>query len=275
LRPADLDEGDEMLVALRRALVTQDSWTAVGAIPLNFPTYHPQGMVRIGEFIFLSSVRVPGNPGEREGVGYLFKIDLAGELADRTELGDGVRYHPGGIDFDGRSIWVPVAEYSPDSSSEIVRVDPDSLAVEPAFSVADHIGALAFDRRAGVLHGFTWAARGKYAWTPSGDVLAGPVRLDRSDSAFAAAYQDCQYVGSGLALCGGTTRIDGVYAGSLDLVDLANDRVERQLAVDLRPPGSERPMTHNPLFGELRSGAVRFYFAPEDDRTKVYRYDSA
>jgi len=24
-------------------------------------------------------------------------------------------YHPGGIDFDGVNIWVPVAEYRPDS----------------------------------------------------------------------------------------------------------------------------------------------------------------
>ena len=31
-------------------------------------------------------------------------------------------YHPGGIDYDGRHIWVPVAEYRPNSRSIIYRV---------------------------------------------------------------------------------------------------------------------------------------------------------
>ena len=33
-------------------------WTPVAAIPINFNTYHPQGMVKIGDTFFLSAVPV-------------------------------------------------------------------------------------------------------------------------------------------------------------------------------------------------------------------------
>ena len=39
------------------------------------------------------------------------------------KLGEGTIYHPGGIDFDGKFIWVPVAEYRPNSRSIIYRAD--------------------------------------------------------------------------------------------------------------------------------------------------------
>ena len=47
-------------------------------------------------------------------------------LADLT-LGEGTIYHPGGIDYDGTYIWVPVAEYRPNSRSIVYRVDPDTM----------------------------------------------------------------------------------------------------------------------------------------------------
>ena len=34
-------------------------------------------------------------------------------------------YHPGGIDYDGRHIWVSVAEYRPNSRSIVYRIDPE------------------------------------------------------------------------------------------------------------------------------------------------------
>ena len=33
-------------------------------------------------------------------------------------------------------------------------------------------------------------------------------------------------------------------------------------------------MTHNPMFFERLNGVIRFYFAPENDRTTIYMYDS-
>ena len=34
-------------------------------------------------------------------------------------------------------------------------------------------------------------------------------------------------------------------------------------------------MTPNPMFFERLNGSVRFYFAPEDDRTTIYMFDAA
>ena len=82
-------------------------------------------MVKIGDALYLSSVEIR-KPTTRypqlqdgydrdtgEGVGHLFKLDLKGNLLAQMTLGEGTVYHPGGIDFDGKSIWVPVAEYRP------------------------------------------------------------------------------------------------------------------------------------------------------------------
>ena len=95
------------------------------------PIKDGRGRVRIGDTLFVSSVEVK-IPTKRygalvdghdrdagEGVGHLFKVDLRtgheGTLLASTTLGEGTMYHPGGIDFDGTSLWVPVAEYRPDS----------------------------------------------------------------------------------------------------------------------------------------------------------------
>jgi hypothetical protein len=40
------------------ALSRDSAWKQVAAIPVAFPTYHPQGMVKIGDTLFVSSVEV-------------------------------------------------------------------------------------------------------------------------------------------------------------------------------------------------------------------------
>ncbi len=284
-------ENGATLAALRDALASHFAWTPAGKIQLKFPTYHPQGMVKIGQFIYLSSVTRPAeSPGmephdrpefdrARDRAGYLFKADLDGNLFAQTELGDGSRYHPGGIDFDGRWIWVPVAENLPDSSSIIFRVNPETLSAQAAFRVPDHIGDLTYNRSDDTLHGFSWGARRHHTWKIVDGAIASPLvapaELDRPAFMLEAEYQDCHYVGSSFALCSSSTHFDTSYLGSLDLVNLDNDSVVQQLIVHLRPEGSDRPMTHNPMFFERLNGVVRFYFAPEDDRTTIYMFDAA
>src|SRR5580765_6931964 len=90
--------GDRVL-----SLTRTSSWTLVGSVPIAFRTFHPQGMVKIGETFFVSSVEVAARDAGR-GVGHLFKIDKAGALIADLRLGDGAIYHPGGIDYDGRDI---------------------------------------------------------------------------------------------------------------------------------------------------------------------------
>src|SRR5580765_2375624 len=135
-------------------LTRSSSWTLVASVPMAFKTFHPQGMVKIGETLFVSAVEVriapqrfaqPVGGYDRDpgsGVGHLFKIDMRGNLLADLTLGEGTMYHPGGIDYDGRDIWVPVSEYRPGSRAIIYRVAPDTMKATEVFRFADHIGGI-------------------------------------------------------------------------------------------------------------------------------------
>lgn len=70
-----------------KSLNKSTKWKLVDSIKLNFRTYHPQGMVKIGKYFYLSSVeiivkpekfKIPQNgydstPGK--GIGHLFKFN--------------------------------------------------------------------------------------------------------------------------------------------------------------------------------------------------------
>lgn len=282
--------GGPTSAALFRALSENTAWEPVGEIKLQFRTYHPQGMMKIGDTFFISSVHSfaidHGDNGSRkqnqkwgdEGEGYLFKADLSGRLIEVTRLCEGPIYHPGGIDFDGNWIWVPVAEYRPDSSSIIFRVDPETLEAGAVFRVDDHVGDLSYSRSDNKLYGFSWGSRRLYAWQiENGSVLSpmGQVaEIDRPRTVRDVEFQDCHYVDSSHVLCSSTTHFKQSYFGSLDLVDLQNGKVVHQLLVHLAPKDSDRPMTHNPMCFERIDDRLRFYFAPEDDQTTIYVFDA-
>src|SRR5262249_26241211 len=130
---------DSALAERIMQLTRGSQWRAVATLPLNFPTHHPQGMVRVGDRFFVTSVEIieatQRYDAPRDGLarsagrgrGHLFEIDLQGNLKRQIVLGEGDVYHPGGIDYDGRYVWVPVAEYRPNSHAIVYRVDPASL----------------------------------------------------------------------------------------------------------------------------------------------------
>ena len=90
---------------------------------------------------------------------------LEGKLVADLKLGDGAIYHPGGIDYDGKDIWVPVAEYRPNSRSIIYRVDPATMKPTEMFRFADHIGGIVRNTDDNTLHGVSWGSRRFYRWT--------------------------------------------------------------------------------------------------------------
>src|SRR5262245_31555356 len=107
----------ESVLAERIMQLTRGStWRPVATLPLNFPTHHPQGMVRVGDRFYVTSVEIIEGtqryPSLRDGLdrsagrgrGHLFEIDLQGNLQRQITLGEGDVYHPGGIDYDGRNI---------------------------------------------------------------------------------------------------------------------------------------------------------------------------
>ena len=146
-------------------------WNQVDKLHLNFQTYHTEGLAITDKHIFLSAVQIieptqkypsPVNGYDRtpgKGVGHLFVMDRQGNLQKDITLGEGDMYHPGGIDYDGKNVWVPVAEYRPDSASIIYKVDATSLKVSEQFRVQDHIGGIVKDAATGDLVGNTWGSR--------------------------------------------------------------------------------------------------------------------
>ena len=287
-----------LTVAERVQRLTRESpWKLVSSVPIKFKTHHPQGMVKIGGTLFVSAVEItvrttrfpqPVDGFDRDagkGAGHLFKLDLAGNLIADLRLGEGAVYHPGGIDFDGRHIWVPVAEYRPNSRSIVYRVDPESMTASEVFRFADHIGGIVHNTDDRTLHGVSWGSRRFYRWTlgPAGAVTnAGlsPERLRRLNPSHYVDYQDCKYAGARRMLCTGVAELGPrpdaapIRLGGIDLVNLADDRPLFQVPVPLWTARG-LSMTQNPVWMEAAGDGLRGYFMPEDDSSTLYVYEVA
>jgi len=278
-----------------KKLGRDSSWKPVTAIAVGFPTHHPQGMVKIGDTFFVSSVDVavptrrfpaPMNGYDRDagqGTAHLFKIDRAGQLIRDLPLGEGTVYHPGGIDFDGVNIWVPVSEYRPDSRSIVYRVDPERMVATEVLRFADHIGAVVHDTDDHTLVGVSWGSRRFYRWTLGKDLkptnaTVPPDQLRALNPSHYVDYQDCKYVGGHRMLCTGVTELrqrpeaPPFRLGGMDLVDLRDGRPLHQVPVLLWTAGG-LDMTHNPVWIEATDRGLRGYFMPEDDTSTIYVYD--
>jgi hypothetical protein len=276
-------------------LTRESSWKLVESVPIRFTTHHPQGLVKIGDTLFLSSVEVKvrtrrfprpvdgydRDPGE--GVGHLFKIDMAGSLLADLRIGEGAVYHPGGIDYDGTNIWVPVAEYRPNSRTIVYRVDPATMKATESFRFADHIGAIVRNADENTLHGVSWGSRRFYRWTLDArgrvsDAKTPPERLRTLNPSHYLDYQDCKYAGRGHMLCTGVAEMRQTpdaapfRLGGIDLVSLADGRPVHQVPVLLWTAGG-LDMTHNAVWIESTAAGLRAYFLPEDDTSTLYIYE--
>ena len=280
--------GDRVLTITR-----ETQWTLVSSVAIRFRTFHPQGMVKIGETLFVSSVQVtvptkrfpaPVGGMDRdtgEGIGHLFKIDMNGNLLEDVRVGEGAIYHPGGIDYDGSSLWVPVAEYRPNSRAIIYRVDPQSMNAVEAFRIDDHIGAVAYDTDDNTLHGASWGSRRFYRWRIDRRYTRTSPRQERPalNSSHYVDYQDCKYAGRHRMLCTGVTEMRTPAAtvpfrlGGLDLIDLRDGRPLHQTPVLLWTTTGFN-MTHNPAWLEPTANGIRAYFMPEDDASTLYVYET-
>lgn len=265
------------------ALTRESPWKLVSSVQVAFPTHHPQGMVKIGEAFVVSSVEVRDRAAG-QGVGHLFKITSSGTLAAHLTLGEGAIYHPGGIDYDGASIWVPVADYRPDSRSIVYKVDPQSMKATEVFRFVDHIGAIVHNTDDHTLHGVSWGSRRFYRCTLDGDgrvtnANVPPERLRTLNASHYVDYQDCKYVGGRRMLCTGVTELRRTGAepfrlGGIDLVNLGDGRPIHQVPVLLWTTGG-LDMTHNPVWLEATATGVRGYFMPEDHESRIYVYETA
>lgn len=260
------------------------------SIPLQTMVYHPQGIEKVNEHFFVSAVEVIESPqrstspvtareldrAQGKGRGHLFKFDESGKLIDQIILGEGPIYHPGGLGYDGKDLWVPVAEYRPDSHTIVYRVDPVDLGAREAFRVDDHIGALVFNRTEQLVHGASWASRQFYTWTPSGDLVEHSVNGNGY-----VDYQDCQFVRPKHMLCSGMAMYSppghAQFAlGGIDLIRITDYLPIHQTPVTIYPEdNAEVVMARNAMYAELNLGVLTFYFLPEGSQTPPTRSDEA
>ena len=270
-------------------------WKQVDKLKLNFPTYHTEGLAITADHLFLSAVQIleptqkypspvggyDRTPGK--GIGHLFVMDRQGHLQKDITLGEGDMYHPGGISYDGANVWVPVAQYRPNSSAIIYRVDARSLAVSKQFEVNDHIGGIVLDQTTGHLVGNNWGSRRFYDWT-----LQGRQVHTWENNSFFTDYQDCQYVPSAKMICGGITNLpqtpgaggsNATYElGGVTMIDLRTHDILREVPFQQWSTAGH-VMTRNPVKLAATGNQLTLWAAPdngdEGNGTELFTYQAA
>lgn len=267
--------GDAALVQAVSKVTRSTPWNLVERIRLGFDTYHPQGFARVGDRLFMSSVEVIEAPvrypqpvdgydrSPGRGRGHVFVMDLKGNLLRDIVVGEGHMYHPGGIDSDGKSLWVPVAEYRPYSHAIVYRIDLATLAVREEFRVADHVGGVVAEPGAGRVYGVTWGSREFYSWTGSGKELS-----HTANQSHFVDYQDCAYAARRMMLCTGVTNYStgpgtSLELGGIALLDVRSNDIRHEVPVQVRSTAGH-VATRNPVHLEASGGVLRMFAAPDD-----------
>jgi len=217
-----------------------------------------------------------------KGIGHLFVMDRAGHLQKDITLGEGDMYHPGGIDFDGTNVWIPVAQYRPDSSAIIYRVDATTLDVHKQFEVKDHFGGIVIDKQTGHLVGNTWGSRRFAEWDLQGKQLS-----TWQNPNYFIDYQDCQYVPNSRMLCSGITNLPQTPAaggtgaiyelGGMAMIDLKSHSVIRDVPFQQWSTAGH-VATRNPFKMTADGGHLTMKVAPdngeEGNGTEILTYEA-
>ncbi|MGE6488639.1 DUF6454 family protein [Paenisporosarcina sp. NPDC076898] len=287
--PESLDFGKEskQLVGEFQQLTRNNKWEEKEKVDLQFNTFHPQGMTKIGELYYMSSVEIiekpvkydqPHNGYDRtpgKGIGHLFVFNKDGKLLKDIKLGEGNMYHPGGIAYDGKSIWVSVAEYRPNSKSIIYKVNPKEMNSQEMFRTNDHIGGILRDGKQGNLKAVSWGSRTFYEFNEKGKIL----RKSNNPSHF-IDYQDCENAGKDNMICSGITELPQQGSstakyelGGLALLDMKTMDTIHELPITLYSPHGH-VVTRNPVFLENTKQGLKMYAVPDDDQSSLLVYET-
>lgn len=279
----------QTLIEQFQNLTRSTKWEQKDKIKLQFNNHHSQGMVRIENLFYMSSVEMIEYPSKCDqpqhgydrtpgkGIGHLFVFDNQGMLVNDLLLGEGSIYHPGGIDFDGTHIWVPIAEYRPNSQSIVYKVDPTTMEAEESFRVHDHIGGLVRDGHNGNLIGNSWGSRRFYEWNHNGEQL-----LMKENSSHYVDYQDGQYVGEEKMILSGISDLtistglnsQSFELGGLALIDMKTLETIHEVPItEFSPQG--HVITRNPVFVENAGQELRLYAVPDDDQGSMLVYETS
>ncbi len=222
--------------------------TLLRSVTLQGVLDHPQGLTASadGASWFVTSVL----RAEKQGLLVAFRAS-DGAVAQRVEVQDGPRYHPGGLGRLGDTLWLPVAEYRRASTSVIQARDTATLALRSSFPVPDHIGAVAVSP--GALVGCNWDARKFYEWTFAG----ASTQVVEHDGA--ARYQDLQWTDDGL-LAGGLLGDQGV----VDLLEWPSLDLKERIVVGRTDRGTVLTAEGMAIAGR------ELLLLPEDDPSRVF-----
>jgi hypothetical protein len=280
---------DSPLAAGLKSVTRSNTWTQVSALKLNFPTFHPEGLVVTEDRFYLSSTEiieptvkypVPVGGYDRtpgKGIGHVFVIDRSGQLLKDIVLGHDIVYHPGGIDLAGDDLLVPVAQYRPDSTAEIYRIDIRTLRPTRLFGVNDHIGGIVYDPTRNRLVGNSWGSRAFYEWNRNGRQLA-----KYANPTNVLDFQDCQYVPPGKMVCGGITGlpqapgVTGSYElGGVVLLDLRRRAIVNEFPFQVWSAAGH-VMTRNPVKFARDGRTLTMWAAPDNGEevagTQIYTF---
>jgi hypothetical protein len=269
-------------------------WEYVRTIDLHFDTDHPQGVIRVGERFFLSSVRIPVDAAgvvDKTFPGKGFLIEVAPKFEDgpeetaqprqatagvevaRIELCDGMVYHPGGLATDGEFLYVPVSEYRPDSSCNIYKVDVATFQqVGDPVLFKDHVGALSIDPERKRIYGMSWNSSRIYVWDYNWKLLyLNPNPIQN------VGYQDMDFIGGNTLACSGFSKHmvgdEEVMIGGIDLINATTWLPEHRIMVTTRSK-SGRLLVNNAFSHRLVYPDLFLYFIADDDEAScvdIYR----
>lgn len=212
--------------------------TSIGVLPLpplqvngRAAKAHTQGLELVQDF-FYTTARLD-DPKPRRAL--LLRTTHTAEYWDvwdititnmDSSVPETVLDHPGGLQCDGRLLWVPVAESRRGGITMVCAYAADSLrpgrAATPSFKfkVEDHIGALAVSKHKRVILGASWDTETVCVWDLDGNLKR---KLDASelktlglgivtgpDPRSGVAVQDWKFVDDNLYAAGLFKSWDGV-----------------------------------------------------------------
>jgi hypothetical protein len=182
---------------------------------------HTQGLEVHGGYLYVTARREDVRPRQA----LLLRTEPAGtnwNVWDITPVAPGGAQtaldHPGGMQSDGKRLWIPVAKSKPKGRT-LIRVFPfaamaagQPLKPEFEFPVNDHIGAVAVALERGLVLGANWDTESVYVWDLEGhlkNTLTGLVLGARglgltagSAGGAGVAVQDWKAIGDGLFASG-------------------------------------------------------------------------
>lgn len=231
------------------AAVSQADLTLVRTLDLEGDTHHVQGIDLGDERLWVSSV------DKESRQGYLQEFSTAtGKLLRSATLAEGERFHPGGMSSDGKSLWIPVAEYRRHSTSVIQKRNLRSLELEFSFTVDDHIGCLAVTPTE--LIGGNWDSREFYVWDHQGRLLRKVANPTPN------GYQDMKYFDGKLVAAGLLPR----KTGAIDWLDAGSFRLLQRVPIGQTSRGV--PFTNEGM--ALRGDQL--FLLPEDAPSRLFQF---